>query len=167
MSQLTVKNKDMKHLLATTEEGVASQSIANKMKKYMERAEYLLPVTEPEEFTWEDIQEATWGTTSVTEDMRRMNAQRVLNEIRHRISETVQPYIGRGSDINAAAYQVREATSHMLQRYRDMGAIRDFSVNGGIDAIDSMNGNPTVRMNINVSPTASLERVTLGIQLTP
>jgi hypothetical protein len=167
MSQLTVKNKDMKHLLATTEEGVSSQSIANKMKKYLERAEYLSPITEPEEFTWEDIQEATWSTTSVTDDMRRMNTQRVLNEIRHRIAETVEPYRAIGGGFNTTAHQLQEATHNMLQRYRDMGAIQDFRIEDITQEMDIMDYRPTVRMNVSIAPTQSLETVRMGIQLNP
>lgn len=133
-----IKNKDMKHLLSETDEEIELSII--------------------------DIRAATWDKTSVTQDMRDLNVQRVLQEITRRISEAVSiddPYSHERAQVD-----MTEATHRLLQSYKDMGAIADFEVTTG-ERIGVESGRVETFVEAQITQHIDIERVILNINLRP
>lgn len=168
---MSISNKDMKYLLADSPEGTEESVIQNvlKLKKQIEQMyHHDIEVEETDRVvTWNDIREATWRDTSITEDMRRMNTQRLLHEVRARIETIAAEHMGYNGALNVTAYQLRDETENMLRRYQDMGALRDFRVDSLQQTQELGSLTPEVNMSVTIVPNATLERINMEIRLTP
>jgi hypothetical protein len=138
MSLLNINNKDAKHLLPKTEDGIFTTS---------------------ETLTWEDIREVGWDKTSVTEDMRRMNAERLIDEIRTEMSRAVQPLRNTGRSITAHV-TASNAADEILRHYQEMGAINYYTIEHDMDMRE---GN--IRLDIRIQPRAAIETINMNVQL--
>ena len=133
-----LKNKDMKHLLSNTDEEIELNII--------------------------DIRAATWDKTSVTQDMRDLNTQRVMQEITRRIRDAVdthERYFHGQTQVD-----MREATQRLLQGYKDMGAIVDFQI-VTIERTWAESGRVETVVEACITQNVNFERVNIEINLRP
>lgn len=147
----TTTNRSMKYLLFDTEEAVQERPI----------------VTTPHimGIDWAELREATWDRTSITQDMRGMNEQRLLQEIRNEVSRTVDSYRGAfGRGFTAPTSVLRAAISSRLQSFVDIGGIRNYQVSS-----EERYGEYTseIGMRITLEPIMSVERINMEVRLTP
>lgn len=135
MSQL--KNKNMKHLLSNTEEGVENTS--RRTKDFVEMAilagaESLTydvhgPIRAYENVTYNEMREATRHELSITEDMRRQSTQRMLEEVQSQIRNATNQYMGvRRNDLGLYTHSIEWSVMKIIEGYKEMGSVRDARV---------------------------------------
>jgi hypothetical protein len=161
-----VSNKEMKYLLSESIEG--TEKPVFKTPSQLANEYYHSIVEEDDMIPWETLREATWEQTSITQDMRRMSTQRLMNEIRSRIETIAMHYTDLRGNMVASAERMWTETSELLERYRHMGALQDYQI-GDIRQEMATRGYPATytTLDLVIVPTATIERINMEIRLSP
>lgn len=132
MSQISVNNKLMKFVLdgSYEEDGNPTSALKQSLAVELERATYHPKDTV---WSWQELQEATWDQTSVTQDMGRLSATRIIDDIKGSLDDMVRGYamLNRDMRINTTdAYldeeELRPLIHSMLEKYLEIGAITEY-----------------------------------------
>ena len=156
MSQL--KNKMLTYLLSDTEEGVREPKKAPTLAtaESMGFIEFgAIKAWEVGALTYNEMREATRDSLSVTDDMRRMSVQRLINEIQRKIMDVAQGYpsymFQRGFD---------QRINEILHEYIQRGAIEDARVEVVHDSIRD-----TIDFHIEFKPPLKIETINMNVSL--
>ena len=142
--------------------GDSISAFTHSLAVELERAIY-----HPEDtaWSWQELQEATWNQTSVTQDMNRLTSQRVIEEIKGSLNDVVRGYILLNHDMRISttdAYvdegELSPLIHSMLERYLEIGTITEYEgpyINQTLDEVLGVQK----RIDIYVRPTSTSELV--------
>lgn len=105
--------------------------------------------------SWEDIKEATWDMRSITQDMRRQNTIKIIDDIKRAIAENIQNMAEVMESITEE--DIRNITETTVKLYMKQGTISGYQV----QAFEGDRGTVQVR----ILPITTLENIDLRISV--